>query len=344
MMLRGDQLEQHLQQNRLLPLYWLAGDEPLLLQEALDRLRAAAREQGFQERECHFAEAGFDWNELLLSSNSLSLFAKRKIIELRLRSSRPEEKARRVLQELAEADNPDTILLITSPRVDAATRKSNWFSKTTSAGALLQVWPVDAGRLPQWIAGRMRQQGLSADRDAVQLLADRVEGNLLAAAQEIEKLQLLLKGEQRHVDARLVAGSVGHSARYNVFSMLDQALAGHTARAMKSLHGLRSEGTETLLILAIVAKELRNLAGMAARVEQGQPAAAIMQQSGVWKNRQSVVGNALRRLDADGAQRLLRQATRVDHAVKGLSGLSPWIELERLIMTMSGAMPLTDQQ
>lgn len=342
MMLRPEQLEQHLQQP-LLPLYWLAGDETLLVQEALDRLRETARGQGFSERECYFAEPGFDWNELLQSSNSLSLFAERKLIELRLRSAKPDENARRVLQQYAESAHPDTLLLISSPRLDAGTRKSKWFTRTIEAGALVQVWPVDAKRLPQWIAERLRRHGLSADRDAVQLLAERVEGNLLAAAQEVEKLQLLLDGRQSHVDARLVAGSVGHSARYNVFSLIDQALAGQAARAMKSLHGLRAEGSEILMILAMVSRELRALADMAGRVERGQPAGAVMQQSGVWKNRQASVGSALKRLSADQAQRLLQQAARVDHAVKGMEDTSPWMEMDRLIMEMSGVRPFTSR-
>ncbi len=335
-MLRPEQLEQHLRQQPLRPIYWLAGDETLIVEESLDRLRAAARTQGFEERECHFVEAGFDWHELLHASHSLSLFAERKLIELRLRNAKPDETGRQVLGEYADNANPDTLLLITSPRLDATTRKSKWFNRIMAAGALVQIWPVDASRLPQWIADRFRQHGLHADREAVQLLAERVEGNLLAAAQEIEKLQLLLGGDVRQVDARLVAGTVGHSARYNVFSMLDHALAGRAGKAVQSLHGLRSEGTEPLLILAVISKELRLLTAMASRMEQGEPAAAAMQQSGVWKTRQKAVAQALQRLGADQPQRLLQQATRVDHAVKGLLETSPWLELDHLVLAIAG--------
>ncbi len=337
MIIRPEQLARHLA-STLQPLYWVSGDETLLVQESTDLIRKAAREQGFSERETWFVDNNFDWHTLQHSGNSLSLFAERKILELRLRASKFDDAAKAALVDYMADPGPDTLLLIVSPKLEPSTPKTKWFQKLEAAGAWIQIWPVDSSRLPAWLSQRLAARGLTADTDALQLLCDRVEGNLLAASQEIEKLAVLKQvgTGNAHLDVRDIAGSVADSSRYNVFQLIDHALAGDAARALRSLNSLRNEGGEALMIVAMLARELRSLSRMVQRRAAGERTAAILKSERIWQNRQAMVGAAVERLSSTQIRALLLRCRDIDLAVKGMFPAPPWILLEQALLDLAG--------
>ncbi len=349
MQLSAEQLRQHLSKS-LLPMYWIASDEVLLVQECCDLIRAHCRSLGFEERQQFFVDGSFNWQNLQQSDSNLSLFASRKIIEVRLRSAKLDDAGKKALQDYLNNPNPDNLLLIVSPKLEAATVKTKWFQQLESHGALIAIRPVDAAALPAWIASRLRRHGIDADQDALNLLAERVEGNLLAADQEVEKLavRLLARSEPDAVavprlDAKTVSGMVADSSRYNVFLLIDAALAGDTTRALKVLQGLAGEGAEPLMILAMLCREIRSLTRMADRIASGQAAHAVMQSERVWSNRKAAVGAALGRLGTDQLQQLLQRARRIDQSVKGLLDTDPWREMSDVVMLLSGSSTAVTQ-
>ncbi len=326
-------------QNKLLPVYWVAGDEALLIQETTDQLRSYCRQQNFTERELYSVESNFDWQTLLQSSNSLSLFAEKKIIELRLKSNKLGDDGRKALQTYVEISSPDNVLIIVSPKLDSRTLNTKWFKAIESKGVLVQIWPIDVNRLPQWITARLRNNGIQADQQAIRLLADKVEGNLLAASQEIEKLKLLANNEsggEIQLDSKTVLQVVADSSRYNVFNLVDTALQGNAKRSLKIISGLRNEGTEPRMILGLICRELRSLVPMMVSMEKGLSIDAAMQSARVWNNRKAAVMQALKRLNTEAISRLLQQAKLIDHSVKGLATANPWIELDKLVLPLCG--------
>ena len=338
MRINSDQLESHLQKP-LQAFYWIAGDETLLVQEALAMLRTRCRAQGFTEWDLFFVDRSFSWQSMLQSSNSMSLFADRKIIELRQTSAKLEEVGREALASYLAAPNPDNVLILVTPKLEMATLNTKWFKALESGGVFVQVWPVDARGLPRWISSRMARKGLSADADAIALLCDRVEGNLLAADQEIEKLSVLASappGQRVHIDRRLVMSLVADSSRYNVFALIDAALLGDARRCLKVLSGLRAEGNELLGLLAMVSRELRTLIAVSRRIAGGQAQGAAMLSEGVRKTHEAPVSRALERLQVPTLEALLQQARQVDMAVKGMSPADAWTELTDLLLSLCG--------
>jgi DNA polymerase-3 subunit delta len=333
MRLRPDQLAAHLDRG-LAPAYLVAGDETLLVEEAGDLIRAAARGQGFGEREVIPAEGGLDPQVLAQSAGALSLFATRRLLEVRLPAKLGAE-AGKAVAAYAARPAPDTVLLVFSERLDAKSFKTAWYRELERHVAVVAVAPVEAARLPAWVQGRMREKGLAPSPEAVKLLAERVEGNLLACAQEIDKL-LLLRGPGP-VDADAVAESVADSARFDVFILVDAALAGDVRRTQRVLAELRGEGVEAPIVLWALARELRALARLAHDVDQGLAPAQALARHGVWERRKALVGRALRRLDARGCRALLGQAAAADRAIKGLSSDAPWDTLTRLALGLAGA-------
>ncbi|MCO7521665.1 MULTISPECIES: DNA polymerase III subunit delta [unclassified Pseudomonas] len=337
MKLAPAQLNKHLQ-GTLAPVYVVSGDDPLLCQEAADAIRAAARLQGYNERQVFSADANFDWGNLLLAGASLSLFAQRRLLELRLPSGKPGDKGAAALIEYCAKPAEDTLLLISLPKLDGSAQKTKWGKALIEGGQcqFIQIWPVDAQQLPQWINQRLSQAGLSAQRDAVDLIAARVEGNLLAAAQEIEKLKLLAEGNQITVET--VQAAVADSARFDVFGLVDAILNGEAAHALRMLEGLRGEGVEPPVILWALARELRLLAGLAQQFSQGVPLDKAFSQARppVWDKRRPLVSKALQRLSAQRWAMLLQDAQRIDAQIKGQAEGSPWTSLARLSLLMAG--------
>lgn len=342
MNLRQEQLASHLKKGPLQPLYWIAGDETLLCQEATDTIRQAAREQQFEEREVHFVDGGFNWQTIVNASNNLSLFSARKLIELRLSRFRIDDDGRQSLADYLQSPNPDSLLILTSPKPEAAALKTRWFRTIADAGVFLQIWPVGARQLPGWINQRLKQKGLSATPDAIRLLCERVEGNLLAAAREVEKLALLRSGlnDQSPMDARFIATTVADNARYNVFQMLDHALAGNARKALRSLNSLQAEGSEPLMLLGMITRELRMLLQLCQARESGMSPEQAMQQERVWKSRQGVVKQALEHLDSVLVEQLLIIARQADLAVKGMEPAPVEMILDGLVLSLAGQTPI----
>ncbi|NMX93564.1 MULTISPECIES: DNA polymerase III subunit delta [unclassified Pseudomonas] len=337
MKLAPAQLAKHLQ-GSLAPVYIVSGDDPLLCQEAADTIRQAARQQGFDERQVFSADASFDWGTLLQAGASMSLFAEKRLLELRLPSGKPGDKGAAALMEYCSRPAEDTLLLISLPKLDGSAQKTKW-GKALVEGAqtqFIQIWPVDSSQLPQWIRQRLSQAGLSATQDAVELIAARVEGNLLAAAQEIEKLKLM--AEDGQITVETVQGAVADSARFDVFGLVDAILNGEPAHALRMLEGLRGEGVEPPVILWALARELRVLANIALQYSQGTPLDKCFSQPRppIWDKRKPLMSKALQRHSAQRWAQLLLEAQRIDAQIKGQAAGSPWMSLSRLSLLMSG--------
>lgn len=337
MKLNPAQLGKHLQ-GQLAPVYVVSGDEPLLCQEACDAIRTSVRARDFSERQVFNAEANFDWGLLLEAGASLSLFAEKRLLEVRLPSGKPGDKGAAALLEYLARPPEDTVLLLSLPKLDGSTQKTKW-AKALIDGPdvqFVQVWPIEAHNLPQWIRQRLSQAGLAANQEAVDLIAARVEGNLLAAAQEIEKLKLLAEGGQ--VDAATVQAAVADSARFDVFGLIDAALNGEPAHTLRTLEGLRGEGVEPPVILWALARELRLLASLAQQYSQGVPLekAFASARPPVWDKRRPLVSRALQRHPASRWNQLLQDAQRIDAQIKGQAAGDPWNGLARLALLLAG--------
>ncbi len=333
MQIRPEQLAAQLKKN-LAPIYLLSSDEPFLLQEAADTVRDAAREQGFVERQLLQADQKFDWHTLLLETQNPSLFAEKKLLELRLPNAKPGDKGSKALQEYANNAPPDIILLLVFGKLDASAMRSKWLKALESKACICRLWPIDAKQLPGWINQRLQQRGVTADRDAVLLLAEKVEGNLLAAAQEVDKLVLSTSG--KHLDVDSVRQAIGDSARYSVFNLLDACLQGNAADAQRMLSGLRGEGVDTLALLWVFAKEIRLLLALHYAMQDGISAQQAMQNMKVWKNRMSLVNRALQHSTPSQLEELLLLAGAIDQASKGMRKANAWDELASLCASLSG--------
>jgi DNA polymerase-3 subunit delta len=332
--LTPEQLEAGLSR-RLAPAYLIAGDEPLLLQEAADVVRRAARDAGFGEREVHVAERGFDWAAFEDAVSSMSLFAERRLIELRLPTPKAAEPGAEVLQRVLASPPEDVLLLAVAPRLEKRTLSSGWVGAFDRAGCVVHARPVDVRQLPDWVAGRMRRAGLAPDADAVRLLVERCEGNLLAAHQEIEKLRLL-HGEGE-VDAEAVRDAVSDSARYDVFKLADAAVAGDLGRALRVLSGLRAEGMEPPIVLWALTREVRTAEQVRWLMDHGTSRQAAMGKARVWSSRAGLVARAVSRHDGASLRALTRLAARADRFAKGSERGDPWQALTDLVVGFAGS-------
>ena len=300
----------------------MTGAEPLLVQEALDAIRSGARQQGFGARELYVAGTDFSWAELNGAGANLSLFAEKRIIELRLPTGKPGRQGSAGIVGLVENAGNDLLVLVSAPKLDRSAAASIWAKALESRGALVQVWPVDLRELPSWITRRMQKAGLKPDRNAVRLIADRVEGNLLAADQEIEKLRLLLgEGEVTGDD---VNKAVANSSRYDVYKLADAAVGGDPKRALRILDGVRAEGVESVIVVWALTRELRVVGRLADRVQSGAELGSALQKSGVWRNRQGIVRSCVARHRVEDFYQLVKLARRADAAAKGQSGEDAW--------------------
>ena len=329
MKLGPDRLSQQLK-SPLPAVVLIAGDEPLQREESADALRAAARAQGFDEREVQVAERGFDWAALLSASASLSLFASRRLIELRLPTGKPGTQGAETLSAYAKDPPPDTLLMVIAE--DKLEGNPGWAQAIERAGLLVQVWPVEPAKVPAWVTQRLKSRGLEPTPDAVALIAGRVEGNLLAAAQEVEKLALL--HPRGPLDAEGVAEAVADSARFDAFKLVDATLVGDLPRSVRVLEGLKAEGEEPVLVLGALLRQLKELTSLAIEIEAGAPPQRVL--AGIWERRRPLVQAALRRRKARGWQRLMRRAAQTDRVLKGRAQGRAWDELLELATAMAG--------
>lgn len=327
MRIAAEQLGRHLEKG-LQPLYVVHGDEPLLAIECADRVRAAARREGYSEREVFTVESGFDWSSLAMAGNSLSLFASQRLLDVRIPSGKPGTEGAQRLQEFCAALPVDTVTLITLPKLDRQTQNSKWFSALEEAGVTVPVYPVERVRLPQWIAGRLAAQGQRANAETLQFLADQVEGNLLAAHQEVQKLALLFPAGE--LSFGQINEAVLDVARFDVFKLGDALLAGDATRLARMLEVLKEEGEAPVLVLWALTQEIRLLLRIKTGLRRGQPQARLMREARVWESRQALVERALRRVGEDILKQALIQAAELDRMTKGLAAGDVWDELLQL--------------
>ena len=332
-MVKVDALQVHLRSlnsgGSMLPLYIFSGDEPLLMMEAMDELRSTAKKLGFTEREVMLQERGFDWSALMNAGQTMSLFGDKRWVELRIPTGKPgkdgadalKKFSAQIASQLDGPDGPDTVVCIVLPRLDGKTKTSAWFSALDEAGMAIQIDSLDRGYLPQWIAGRLKRQNQelesgSEGQRALEFMADQVEGNLIAAHQEILKLGLLyptgkLTDEQ-------IRTSILKVARYNVFELTEAMLAGDLARLNRMLDGLKGEGEPLVLILWSVTEELRILSKLKAASDAGESVQQLMRANRIWGNKERLYPSALRRIQPLKLRRAMQVAAGLDRQSKGL--------------------------
>ena len=330
MNVRPDQLADVLNR-QLHPVYMISGDEPLQVMESSDRVRATCRQQDYTEREVFDVDTSFDWQLLKDEANSLSLFSSRRILDLRIPSGKPGREGGQALKEYAANLPEDTVLLITSGKLEAAQKKSAWFKALDQAGVVMQGWPIGPDRLPAWIKQRFQSRGMQASREVIDYVCQRVEGNLLAAAQEIDKLNLLVGPGVVDIDS--VREAVADSSRFSVFELADSALAGDQVRVMRILHGLHAEGIEPILVTWSLAKDIRLLAAVSAKRDSADYA---LKQAGVWQNRLPLYKSCLARHSTDRFNRLLQRCAKIDGITKGQQPGNVWDELQTLGFMLAG--------
>ena len=333
MRLSPDKLPAHLRKN-LAPLYLVFGEETLLAQEAADAIRAAARQQGYHERECLTVETGFNWHTLRQLASSPSLFAHRRLLELRMGDAKPGDAGSKAFSDYAGRPAEDAVLLITAGKLDWQTQKGRWFAALDSAGVVVAAMPVEARQLPGWIERRLRDRGLNPAPDAVTALSERVEGNLLAAAQEIEKLALTVADQP--LTAETILSAVGDSARYSIYDFVDAALLGQPERVTRILDGLRGEGIEPVLVNWALHREVRVLTALAFARGQRQPQDAVFSAHKVWDKRKPLLQQTLQRLTLSDCRRLLKACARIDCTIKGAGPGAPWDDLLATGLRLAG--------
>lgn len=315
MQLRFDALDAHLNKP-LAGLYAITSDEHLLALEAADKIRGTARAQGYSERDVLVVDRSFKWNALLAANQSQSLFGDKKLIELRIPTGKPGRDGGQALQDYAAALNPDNITLITLPKLDWQTAKSAWVTALQQASVWIDIPLVERAQLPNWLGMRLATQKQSANRECLDFIADRVEGNLLAAHQEIRKLGLLYPEGQLSFEQ--VHDAVLNVARYDVFKLNEAMLTGDAARLVRMLEGLKGEGEALPLVLWAVAEEIRTLLKLKAGVAQGRPLGQLTKEYRIWGPRERLIEPALRRLRLSTLEEALQEAAQIDKMVKGL--------------------------
>ena len=335
MLLKGEQLQGQLERD-LKPVYVVYGDEPLLVIEAGDAIRAAARRQGFVDRDVLTAITGFNWNELHQAAGNMSLFGGRKFIDLRIPGGKPGREGSAALQDYCARPSPDALLLVTLPGLDWTEEKAVWLKALTDAGVAVKLVPPGLAELPSWIAGRLQRQQQSADRDGLRFIAERVEGNLLAAHQEIQKLGLLYP--QGKLSLEEVRAAVLNVARYDLDGLRESLLAGDLARFTRMLDGLRQEGEAPPLVLWAMTEEVRALAQVKSGLAARKSLDVLLKEARIWGARQALFKRALQRVSAGQANAALALASRIDRQIKGIGTGDVWDAFLRVGALLAGAI------
>lgn len=328
MKISSEQIQQHLSRD-IKPLYVVFGDEPLLALEAADRIRAKARECGYTEREILTVDSGFKWNQLALAGSSQSLFATRKLLELRIPTGKPGVEGGAALQAYCDTLPADTITLISLPGIDWRVQKSAWFGMLESNGVMVEAKVVARKALPQWLAGRLQMQNQQAEPETLDFIADRVEGNLLAAFQEVQKLALLFPAGA--ISFEQVRDAVLDVARYDVFNLGETLLEGDVLRFARMLDGLKGEGIAPPLALWAMSEEIRAIGKIITGAASGKPASMLMREARIWgPSHQNLMQQHFKRFTLAQVAEALRHAAAIDRMVKGLIRGDVWDELLQL--------------
>jgi len=338
--------ERQLAGEALRPIYLVAGGESLLVQEAADAVRAKARELGYNERDVLDADAGFDWNTLTMGMASLSLFATRRLFDLRMPSGKPGKDGSDAILAFCADPPPDTVLLITAQEWSLK-HAGKWSEAIARTGHVLPIWPIKPHELPDWLIKRLRSRGLQASPEAAQRLLDRIEGNLLAAAQEVDKLALLLTPKTAAdgpvgrngitIDAATMEAMVGDSSRFDVFRLIETALAGDATRAVRMLHGLHGEGEQVPGLLPMIAREIVAVATLARVAASGGNVMNAMREARIWESKQALYRRAVDRHPAARWEQFVGECGRIDRIAKGRESGDAWLALERLLVTIAEA-------
>ncbi|MEO8400756.1 MAG: DNA polymerase III subunit delta [Gammaproteobacteria bacterium] len=332
MKLPYQQLAQHVTKT-LAPIYLISGDELLLVQEAIDLIRDTAIKSGFTERVRISTESAAEWGKFLYSSaHSLSLFATQRILELDLRGVKLNQASTEILQTYAENPAPDTLLLISIHKLDAKQEQSRWYKALENKGVAIPVWPIPNEQLPQWIMQRAKKINLTLSLPAATWLAQQVEGNLLAAAQEIEKLRLLQTSDV--LDEHTLADIISNHSRFDIFNLVDCILSGNSKRSLQILKNLLAEDTEPTLVLWAITRELRTMAEISKQTQQGIALSVLFNKFRIWEKRQPNARAFLKRNGAEQCWKLLLSAAKIDRIIKGAEVGNSWDEFERLILAI----------
>ena len=318
MQVRPDQLASVLKK-KINAVYFISGDEPLQKMEAADLVRTVCKQQEYLEREIIDVDAKFDWQILRDEAASMSLFSSRRILDLRLPSAKPGREGGKALKEFAENPPEDTVLLITAGKLEGSAKNSAWYKSLDSAGVVVQCWPVSPEKLSEWVKGRCLLKGLQPDKEAVEFICQHVEGNLLAADQEIDKLLLILGPGAVSYEA--IKESVTQNSRFNVFELVDCALKGDKTRVVKVINGLKAEGTEPIIVAWAITKEVRLLCQA---VNDRSNAAYMLGRSGVWQNRVALYTSCLSRHTKQSLYGLLQSCETIDRITKGVKKGNVW--------------------
>lgn len=334
MRLAFEQLNSHLERE-LRPLYVLMGDEPLSMMEGTDSIRAAARRAGHDERQSFTAERNFNWQQLTASSHTLSLFSNRRLLEIHIPSGKPGTEGSKALQAFADRLPEDTVTLITLPKLDKSAHNSVWFGALEKIATVVPLFAVDLERLPGWIGNRLQAQGQQLDAATLEFIANQVEGNLLAAHQEIQKLGLLYPAGK--LEPESVREAVLNVSRYDVFQLGDAMLDGDASRTAKILNGLEAEGVQPLALLGVLAWLLRGVARVKLAQTRGENLSGAMQKSNIWGNRQAMVTRMLARVSMRQLNTAILRMAEIDRICKGIAQGRPWLEISRLCIGLARA-------
>lgn len=330
MNLRPDQLAASLTKPLAL-VYLVSGDEPMQKMEATDLLRKTCRDQGYSERETFEVDANFDWHQFTEAAASMSLFAEKRVLDLRLPSARPGKQGSQALKQYLSNPAPDTLLLITCGKLDASAKNSAWYKALEHSGVVIQCWPVAVDKLHAWVQRRFQSRDMQADREVVDYVCQHVEGNLLAAAQEIDKLHLLLGSGKIAIEN--VRNAVTGNSRFNVFELADCVLKGEQTRVLTILGGLRAEGVEPILILWALTKDIRLMNTVAADLSTAD---YVLARAGVWKSRLGLFRTCLSRHGRKTLRELLKFCARIDGMTKGVEKANVWDEIQQLSHRLAG--------
>lgn len=319
----------------------ISGDEPLLVQETEDTLRAQIKALGPFERVIFDIDGRFNWDRLHAQGQLMSLFSEKTLVECRMPSGKPGTQGAKAIDAWLNASPPDQILMITCGKLDASQQKSQWVKKIERQGIVVQIWPIKPQQMPNWIRTRARLMGLAIDNQALEFLSEHAEGNCLAAKQELEKLKLIYGEISLNIEH--VQHAVVNSSRYNIFELIDACLSRHPEKSAKIFQGMRHEGQDCIMILMMLTREIRLLAQIATRVEQGQSFQEATLDARLWQTRKLLVERALSKRPAHYFLRLLQTARQIDAMIKGAREGNPWFALFALIMNLSGK-PMEIQQ
>ncbi len=334
MRLRAEQLEMHLQRTALEPIYFVSGDEPLQKLECVDQIRVAARAQGYDERIVFNVDKSFDWYLINQATDNLSLFSNRRIIELCMASPKPGKEGGRTLLEYVEQINKDNLLIISSEKIDKSVQNTKWFKAIEKKAAIIQVWPINSVQLPKWIQTRVQAKQKRLSFDGARLIAQRVEGNMLAAKQEIEKLVLIV--DKDDIDIEDVINAVADSSRFDVFDMIESAFLGDSDRTLVMLHGLKNEGTEPMALFGALMWEFRRVCTIAHQHESGVSLESLFHSYRLWDQKKRPMNAILKRHSSKSLDQLLNYCALIDKTLKSSQKYQVWDQFNILLLAIAG--------